>query len=47
MNADPNAKPGEPKEIRNTLSDRQLLCARFSPCGKFLFAGTQCETPVP
>jgi len=40
MNAVPNANPGEPKEIKNIVSDQQLLCARFSPCGQFLVAGS-------
>jgi len=30
---------GEPKELKTFPSDRQLLCARFSPCGAVLASG--------
>ncbi len=30
----------EPTELKDILSEHQLFCARFSPCGTFLFAGS-------
>lgn len=30
----------EPKELKDIVSDHQLFCARFSPCGETLFAGS-------
>jgi WD40 repeat protein len=30
---------GEPKELKTFTADRQLLCARFSPCGNVLASG--------
>jgi WD40 repeat protein len=36
---DDTKKPAEPKELRVFESDRQVRTARFSPCGKYLFAG--------
>ena len=37
MNAD--AKTAAAKELKTFSCDRQLLSARFSPCGKFLASG--------
>ena len=39
MNAEPNAKPADPKELKTFMSDRQLFSARFSPCGTVLASG--------
>ena len=44
MKTESNANPGDPKEIKNSVAERQLLCVRFSPCGEFLFAGAQDAT---
>jgi WD40 repeat protein len=30
----------EPKELKDIVSEHQLFCARFSPCGTHLFAGS-------
>ena len=35
----PALQPGEPRQLAEIANDRQLLCARFSACGKFLAAG--------
>ena len=44
MNADAKLKPppaaAGPKEVKVLEHDRELVAARFSPCGKFLFAGS-------
>lgn len=40
MSAETNTKPVEPKELKNIVFEGQLFSARFSPCGRFLAAGS-------